>query len=454
VAQRCEDNPGEEQWAFLGEGLGKGGCGRLWGLLSGGVREMNTPKVLLIVRTVILLSCVGLAYTETSALSDPLQQYAQKCDRAIGITVPDFVCSDGTVVRTTTMGKEVPTTFDPKTDPCDRPNVLNSKCDPGSYFQVLPTSNADAYAVAHCRKQEHADGFYGDIAVIQHNKKNGATCFYQALGNLNGNVKAPSKGTSAWPWLTPMETAAIGCVTCHDNGPIIRSPYLSQVTDRNDPNKKLLPGAEETFFNRDQPYFFVGNDFASWKAYKVEVEQSAVVDGQNTCNDCHRMGVTTIIGTDCRDLLGNPLLCGTALDLGIRATDRSQEAKDPHSPASPIWMTPDRRSHSGTDEDPQYSLENMDAAQEIKNCALRLNESLLPNSPSCRITLYTGGIADIDNDGDVDRDDLTILLQDRGKSVSQSACGARCDLDGDGHITGLDARELILLCSRSNCATQ
>ena len=53
---------------------------------------MNTSKVILIVRTIVLLSYVGLAYTETSALSDPLQQYAQQCDQAIGITVPDFNC--------------------------------------------------------------------------------------------------------------------------------------------------------------------------------------------------------------------------------------------------------------------------------------------------------------------------------------------------------------------------
>ena len=81
-------------------------------------------------------------------------------------------------------------------------------------------------------------GHYGDIAVIQHNRNNGATCFYQALGNLDGNVKAPSKGTSAWPWLTPAGTASIGCAGCHDNGPLIRSPYLTQITGPN-----ALPGA-------------------------------------------------------------------------------------------------------------------------------------------------------------------------------------------------------------------
>ena len=61
---------------------------------------------------------------------------------------------------------------------------------------------------------------------------------------------------------------------------------------------------------------------------------------------------------------------------------------------------------------------------------------------------------DINGDGDVNRNDLNILLLDRGKTVSQSACGARCDLDGDGKITVLDGRRLSLLCTRPNCATQ
>ena len=163
-------------------------------LLSRGVRDMNPSKVILIVRTIVLLSCVGLAYTETSALSDTLEQYAQQCDQAIGITVPDFKCDSGTLVPMTNPHPSPPAP--PIT--CDRPNVLNQECDPGSYFQVLPTSNADAYAVAHCRKRGLSQGRYADIAVIQHNQKNGATCFYQALGDLDGtDVKAPSKGTNS-----------------------------------------------------------------------------------------------------------------------------------------------------------------------------------------------------------------------------------------------------------------
>lgn len=61
---------------------------------------------------------------------------------------------------------------------------------------------------------------------------------------------------------------------------------------------------------------------------------------------------------------------------------------------------------------------------------------------------------DLDCDEDVDRDDLSILLQDRNKPVSQSACRTRCDLNGDGVIDALDARKLTVLCTRPQCATE
>jgi hypothetical protein len=314
------------------------------------------PKMLRYSCTVLMiLAAVASAYG-----GDTLEGYAQKCDQAIGVTVPDFNCDSGTLVPTTHLTP--PGAIYPN-GTCDRPNVLNERCDPGSRFQVL-TNNTDAYVVAHCRKQGLSAGRYGDIAVIQHNRRNGATCFYQALGNLDGtDVKAPSKGTSAWPWYTPADTADIGCAGCHDNGPLIRSPYLTQVTG---PNK--LPGAGDFSFNRDEPYFFVGEDFASWRAYKVEV-------AGNTCNGCHRMGVNNVRPSQ-----------GTALVLGIRATAEEQVAKNPHSPESPIWMLPGQIFYSPASEA---------AAQAIKDCAAKFSDNPPPNSPSCKITeyasQYTGG---------------------------------------------------------------
>ena len=143
---------------------------------------------------------------------------------------------------------------------------------------------------------------------------------------------------------------------CHDNGPIIRSPYLAQITG---PNK--LPGAGDFSFNKNKPYAFVGSDFADWKAYQVEVNG-------NVCISCHRLGVN------------NQGDGGTARDFGIQATDVTQRHKNPHSIASPIWMKPGQIT---------FEQSSANAAKEIRNCAILFHEgSPLPNSPSCKITLF------------------------------------------------------------------
>lgn len=319
-------------------------------------------------KSALLMSiCLVAALPFTARASDTLEQYAAKCDQAVGVTIPDFDCDAGT---------EVPDTH-PTGSRCDRPNQLNMVCDPGSRFQVL-TNSSSAVAVAHCRKKGLGAGQFGDIAVIQYSKQNGATCFYQALGTLSGKVKAPSKGTGAWPWMTPAATAGIGCGRCHDNGPLIRSPYLTQLKDIGAAN--VLPGSHDSSFNSVQPYAFVGSDFSSWRAYTVEVMG-------NLCNDCHRMGVSNLTALDPDS--GS----GTALDFGIRATSawdhNKNHDKNPDSGTSPLWMTPGTTS---------FNQSHLNAATEIQKCALRRDEHPLPNTDLCRLTLYaaafTGGSSD------------------------------------------------------------
>jgi hypothetical protein len=55
-----------------------------------------------------------------------------------------------------------------------------------------------------------------------------------------------------------------------------------------------------------------------------------------------------------------------------------------------------------------------------------------------------------DLDGDIDRDDLTELLSFRNQPASKCP---ECDIDEDGMITVLDARKLVLMCTRPRCAT-
>jgi hypothetical protein len=59
---------------------------------------------------------------------------------------------------------------------------------------------------------------------------------------------------------------------------------------------------------------------------------------------------------------------------------------------------------------------------------------------------------DLTGDGDVDRDDLNVIIAARNQPTS-GANDPR-DLDGDGKITALDARKIVLLCTRPRCATE
>ncbi|WP_340677065.1 dockerin type I domain-containing protein [Paraglaciecola sp.] len=63
------------------------------------------------------------------------------------------------------------------------------------------------------------------------------------------------------------------------------------------------------------------------------------------------------------------------------------------------------------------------------------------------VTLTKG---DFDGDGDVDRNDLTLLIGQLNQAINSS--NTTMDLDQDGRITVVDARHLRLLCTRPYCA--
>lgn len=264
--------------------------------------------------------------------------------------------------------------------------------------------DADVSIVAHCRHENLVSHHFADIAVIQTNKKTGATCFYQSpisdfdlsvvgvthseivrppsgAAVLVNGVATPIAGTSVFG--DPSSFTAHVCVQCHDNGALIRSPYLTQMMATPISaalpaiTKNVIPGAGDFSYNKDQPYFFPGNDFAQLNAYKVEITG-------NTCTGCHRMGSNSVSGT-----------IGTGGLYGLIATrDPSLNPSDHKNPLatslvnpqwdsftknSLMWMTPDHPKVA--------SAANSAAAAAIHDCSARQGERPLPIDPStCKLT--------------------------------------------------------------------
>ena len=290
---------------------------------------------------------------------ETLEQYTADCEAAVGFVFPEELsCEVGEPVP----GQDV--TCDAQNVlGCDRPNVLNQHCDPGSRFQRLPlkpTDKSDAAVVMHCRKQNRKDGYYGDIAIIMSNSTTGATCFFQALGTWDGRkIPSPKRGQRVegfdFEWYSPLQTSNTGCTSCHDNGPFVRSPYLTQLTKE----PHVLPNLGEGFSNDGRvPSRWVGKSFSDKHSYSVKLANPPCIndDGQGclTCTTCHTLAVNdyTPASVPFNKYIGGYFAPGrgSALDLGIRATAPYQASKHAHSEQSPIWMTPhktafDKRAH-------------------------------------------------------------------------------------------------------------
>jgi hypothetical protein len=82
---------------------------------------------------------------------------------------------------------------------------------------------------------------------------------------------------------------------------------------------------------------------------------------------------------------------------------------------------------------------------------LSVNDGLIDSLPTS-VVISVPALGDIDADGDVDTDDLAKI----NAALNQAASGPNDlrDLDGDGKITVLDARKLVLQCTRPRCTTK
>jgi len=337
---------------------------------------------------------------------DDLADYADQCEKATGISIPPaFSCLGGEEVP---GQKFTPTQLHPR-GPCIAPNVLNGKCDPGSRFQILRQTN-DAVVVAHCRKVgwPQAGDQWGDIAIIQYNKANGAICFYQALGHKNtepslpgSNIPSPSKrnppnssepdpnlsgfvwGDSRRHWFTPKATEAIGCAGCHDNGGLVRSPYIMGTFQMRELQKK-------GYDNQGIPLHYVGDAFKHNRSWSIETTQDPTDNGAGNCTDCHRLAVSNHkeVVAGVRDPKKWQL--GSAWAFAVTATAATQKNKLDHSLISPIWMRPLPTIRQPVLADAIYHAGAEATAKRFKECARQFidnNFDIRIRIRDCKFTL-------------------------------------------------------------------
>lgn len=347
----------------------------------------------------LLLSAVIGALTSVSFTASAQQSmvaYAAECDAQIGVSVPQFNCNDGTLIPGQGTG-------DTKNDgPCDNPQMFSSgsHCNPGSRLKKLYEDD-DVFIVAVCRKETESvsnSNRYDDVAVIQHNRDNGATCFYQRQENSEALIEDPSNASTANEWFAPSNsTTYVTCPTCHDGNALIRSPFLTAVTGPN-----ALPGTGNLAFNaKNQPYWLVGDLYTDRQYRAVSVDAD-----NNSCTSCHRLGAMTYTSGNKQVWRMNGYTSG-GLHLS-RITVKSLEelqnpvdypydllrAVDPDSDTK-WWMPFGRTSynehvlgHSAAQWEAEY--------EQLFDCKNQLRDEIydnpttqplaLPNDPNCRVS--------------------------------------------------------------------
>jgi hypothetical protein len=167
--------------------------------------------------------------------------YAAQCAAEMG-KIQGFNCMNGELLDITVNGvsqtSAVPT--------CDKPVQLglstDGQCVPFARLLRIDTGHPDVTTQAICRKY-HIHGndgaqnyIFDDIAMIQHNKTSGRTCFFQSHleADLDGRtVPSPSDDTAQANqyWLDTGSVANIHCTQCHAADPFIWSSYVAQKAD-------------------------------------------------------------------------------------------------------------------------------------------------------------------------------------------------------------------------------
>jgi hypothetical protein len=207
--------------------------------------------------------------------------YAEQCAAEMG-RIANFDCMKGELLDITVNGvlqsEPVPS------GTCDKPVGLGlhgNQCVPYSRLQRLDTGNPNVTAIVICRKYFGSNGEkdprFDDIALIQHDRQTGRTCFFQshlAAGLDGSDVPSPSdrseKASLYWQENSDGGPGAIPCTSCHGADPFIWSPFVAQKADLGswNPNGKY------------------DSNFTGLFGRPTQIFQPA----NNACVLCHRFG--------------------------------------------------------------------------------------------------------------------------------------------------------------------
>lgn len=331
-------------------------------------------------RALLPLLLCGAAHAETSF------EYGRQCAEQV-TEIPAFSCMAGEEIPITVDGRRVPPQPAPAT--CDRPSLLpqqaagsQGQCVPGTRALVLRDDKV-AQISAICRKQvarPAGSPLFDEINVISHSLKNGKTCWFTAkaqapltaASGIDGRwVPSPSTftrkapppgpdGTKALPaekvWLTPHQlvTREPPCITCHDSGPFMYSPYVAQTTQ--------LPGDPFGFYEPKA----IGEDI---KRAWAKLDAFGITTRGNTCTACHRMGNMNSCQVSMRQSTGMAQQQG--------GDDWSRKFPQSH------WMSPGNL-HSQAQWNEQFA----DSLQKLAACCKD------PKGPGCMIVQYGPGKAE------------------------------------------------------------
>lgn len=142
-----------------------------------------------------------------------------------------------------------------------------------------------------------------------------------------------------------------------------------------------------------------------------------------------------------------------AVRQGSVVTLDGSASTDPDNAPAPLSFTWTKIAGLGTTLNNAVSVNPMFVPnnQGLYRFGLTVNDGADSSAPS-EVAITVPRLGDIDLDGDVDNNDLNLILAARNKPASGP--NDLRDLDGNMMIDALDSRKLTTLCTRARCATQ